>query len=66
MKKGYAHEMGDGGGVDGDCWTWVWKLGVTPRIKFFLWKLLHDILPTKNNLVGRYVDVDPVCARPAI
>lgn len=28
-----------------------------------MWKVLHAILPTCINLVGRFVDVDPMCKR---
>lgn len=33
------------------------------KIKFFLWKALHEIILTKINLVDRFVDVDPFCLR---
>lgn len=37
-------------------------MNIIPKIHHFLWKVLHAILPTCINFVGRFVDVD-ICAR---
>ncbi|GAA0176382.1 hypothetical protein LIER_29386 [Lithospermum erythrorhizon] len=42
--------------VDG--WKGIWKLRVPPRVKLFLWKCLHNALPTRTNLVKRGVKVE--------
>lgn len=39
-----------------------WTLRV-PKIRVFLWKILHAIIPTKINLISMFVDVDPFCLR---
>lgn len=46
-------------------WWWmkVWKLDVIPKIQHFMWRVLHGILPSCINLVGRFVDVSPFCKR---
>ncbi|XVF07913.1 hypothetical protein REPUB_Repub06bG0180100 [Reevesia pubescens] len=31
-------------------WMVIWKADVPPKIKFFLWRLLWNILPTRSNL----------------
>ncbi|XP_048490284.1 uncharacterized protein LOC125492238 [Beta vulgaris subsp. vulgaris] len=28
---------------------WIWKLSIPPKIKFFLWKLSHNGIPTKKR-----------------
>lgn len=38
-------------------------LRVIPHILIFLWKKLNVIIPTKINLIGRFIDVDPSCVR---
>ena len=34
-------------------WTWLWKMNVLPKLKFFLWQCLHQILPTRDLLNNR-------------
>ncbi|KAL8531854.1 hypothetical protein ACS0TY_008453 [Phlomoides rotata] len=41
----------------------MWALDVVPKIKYFLWRLLHGILPASINLVSRFVDVGLICWR---
>lgn len=38
-------------------------LRIIPKIQVFLWKTLHTIIPTKINLISRFVDVDPFYLR---
>ncbi|KAL8527961.1 hypothetical protein ACS0TY_005683 [Phlomoides rotata] len=49
------------GSEDRKLWDLVWKLQVIPKIKFFIWKVLHNILSTSLNLTYRFVDVVPLC-----
>ncbi|KAL8550378.1 hypothetical protein ACS0TY_008990 [Phlomoides rotata] len=44
-------------------WNWVWKLKVAQKIQMFLWRCFRNVLPVCSNLIGRYVDVDPMCKR---
>uniref|UniRef100_A0A0A8ZJV0 Reverse transcriptase zinc-binding domain-containing protein n=1 Tax=Arundo donax TaxID=35708 RepID=A0A0A8ZJV0_ARUDO len=47
-------------------WQKLWRLSCPPKIKQFLWRLAHDILPTRMNIRRRGMDVDtrcPVCMR---
>lgn len=44
-------------------WDVIWGLEVIPKIQFFMWKLMHGILPSTINLISRFVDVDPLCKR---
>ncbi|GKU89382.1 hypothetical protein SLEP1_g3524 [Rubroshorea leprosula] len=46
----------------------LWRLELPERIKVFLWSAYRDILPTKENLRKRRVDIDnycPVCGEMA-
>lgn len=36
-------------------WHLIWTLQVPPKVKIFLWLVLHDVLPTKVNLANRKV-----------
>lgn len=44
-------------------WKWVWKLNETLKIRIFMWKLLHDIIPVNLNLITRLINVEPECKR---
>ncbi|GKV19445.1 hypothetical protein SLEP1_g29706 [Rubroshorea leprosula] len=39
----------------------LWRLELLERIKVFLWSAYKDILPTKENLRKRWVDIDNYC-----
>ncbi|CAM8979009.1 unnamed protein product [Rhodiola kirilowii] len=43
-------------------WRKFWRLQVPERIKHFGWRLFHDSLPTRMNLLRRGCDVENVCA----
>lgn len=44
-------------------WKWVWGLNVTPKVKLFVWRLMHGILLSNLNLITRYVNIEPACKR---
>ncbi|CAN0846446.1 hypothetical protein LINGRAHAP2_LOCUS4459, partial [Linum grandiflorum] len=49
---------------DEHLWARIWSLHVQPKLRFFLWKIIHDILPTFHALQSRHLDVSslfPVC-----
>lgn len=48
-------------GEDGKLWRTVWKLNVPPKIQTFMWRACASILPTRDNLHQRRVDVDRNC-----
>lgn len=41
----------------------MWSLNVTPKVKLFIWRLMHGILPSNLNLITRFVNVEPACKR---
>ncbi|OMO84606.1 hypothetical protein COLO4_21945 [Corchorus olitorius] len=38
-------------------WSWVWKLRCLPKLRFFLWECLHNILPTNSLLAYRVLSL---------
>ncbi|PRQ57087.1 putative ribonuclease H-like domain, reverse transcriptase zinc-binding domain-containing protein [Rosa chinensis] len=50
------------GRVEHNYWMALWGARVPPKVKSFVWRLLHGILPTKSSLVRRKIRVeDPQC-----
>lgn len=47
--------------VDGMHWNWLWKLRIPPKVRVFLWRACHDIIPTRCALVRRHVGSEPFC-----
>lgn len=43
-------------------WTQLWKLELPSKIKFFLWRVLLDRLPTKDNLAKRMPNLSQQCS----
>lgn len=41
--------------------SWIWKLDIAPKLKIFLWQVLHNGLPTRVNLSFRNIDVPTIC-----
>ncbi|XP_057745064.1 uncharacterized protein LOC130962924 [Arachis stenosperma] len=44
-----------------EIWKEVWRMEVPQKIRMFLWKACHDILPVGSNLYKRKMAPDPVC-----
>lgn len=41
--------------------NWLWCLPIDPKIKFFMWLLHHDRLPTSLNIARKGLDISPHC-----
>ncbi|CAN0856618.1 Uncharacterized mitochondrial protein AtMg00310 [Linum grandiflorum] len=46
---------------DEHLWTRIWSLPVQPKLRFFLWKIVHGILPTSDALQYRHLDIPSLC-----
>ena len=46
---------------EGTFWRKMWRLNVPPKVRMFLWRVCSNILPTRENLNRRRVQVDPTC-----
>lgn len=52
------HKEYDG---DGKEFSWLWKLIIPNKIKFFLWVLYHDKFSSNHNLSKMGLNVNPNC-----
>ena len=41
-------------------WRKLWRLNVPPKVRMFLWRACSNVLPTRENLHRRRVQVDPL------
>ncbi|MCH79684.1 RNA-directed DNA polymerase (Reverse transcriptase) [Trifolium medium] len=44
-------------------WSWLWHLPAPEKLKFFLWTMLHNSLPTREMLSHRGIINDNLCPR---
>ena len=42
-------------------WKKIWTLKTPPKVKMFVWRACSNILPTRENLHGRKMKIDPQC-----
>ncbi|CAN1279753.1 Uncharacterized mitochondrial protein AtMg00310 [Linum perenne] len=47
--------------TDPRLWRSIWSLRIQPKLRFFLWRLCHRILPTIEGLNSRDLNLDPIC-----
>jgi len=40
---------------------WIWQLNIMPKMKIFLWQMLHNALPLRGALVKRGMTINPAC-----
>ncbi|KAL9411912.1 hypothetical protein AB3S75_045503 [Citrus x aurantiifolia] len=46
---------------DQNQWRFIWKLAMPEKVKIFLWRAAHDLLPTAENLWKKKVLQEPMC-----
>lgn len=49
---------------EGPSFRWIWNLKILNKIKFFIWLMHHNKLPTKSTLHHRGIDINhncPIC-----
>lgn len=44
-------------------WSFLWSLKIPNKIKVFIWRCYHDILPSLNNLGRRGINIQSYCRR---
>lgn len=42
-------------------WRVTWNLKISPKVKIFMWRAIRDILPIKEQLIRRKVNINPYC-----
>lgn len=43
-------------------WKKMWHINTPPSVRHFLWRACSNVLPTKEGLVKRGMQIDPACA----
>uniref|UniRef100_A0A803PGT3 Reverse transcriptase domain-containing protein n=1 Tax=Cannabis sativa TaxID=3483 RepID=A0A803PGT3_CANSA len=43
-------------------WKSVWQSSITPKMKNFVWRVCHNRLPSKSELVKRGIQLDSTCS----
>ncbi|KAL4331235.1 hypothetical protein AHAS_Ahas13G0479800 [Arachis hypogaea] len=44
-----------------ELWKEIWKMKIPAKIKSFLWKAAHDIVPVNSNLFKKRIAGSPIC-----
>ncbi|KAM1087432.1 hypothetical protein EV1_012981 [Malus domestica] len=42
-------------------WSKLWAARVPPKVKIYVWRIVHNILPTQLNLTRRHLEVEVDC-----
>jgi len=42
-------------------WNWVWKLKIPANIQFFIWQVMHLVIPKRTILNQRGILLDSIC-----
>lgn len=42
-------------------WKWMWRLNIPPKLKFFIWQCLHEMLPSRVLLNKRGTSLPQEC-----
>ncbi|KAJ4765708.1 hypothetical protein LUZ62_076083 [Rhynchospora pubera] len=66
VKEGYKEQTKQTNGLAGSNvqWNFIWKCkNIIPKIKIFLWRLLHKGLPLATNMHARMSNFSPACQR---
>ena len=50
-------------GVDYGWWRKMWGLNIPPKVKHFMWRAFHDLLPCNDNLYRRGICHSRTCPR---
>ena len=46
---------------DSGFWAKLWKLDVPPKVRVFWWRVLHNSLPAKLELLRRHIEKESYC-----
>ncbi|XP_019159671.1 PREDICTED: uncharacterized protein LOC109156272 [Ipomoea nil] len=61
VRSAYRIAVGNMGEGEGVIWKGLWRLKIPPKVKCFFWNLCTMCLPTKDALVIKRVQCDPIC-----
>ena len=46
---------------DNPFWKRIWKLAIPPKVKVFWWRVMHNFVPVKANLMERHIENQGTC-----
>ena len=49
--------------LDKKLWNWIWKLQCPKKIQLFLWKAMHNWIPTRQYLAFSCLNINEQCPR---
>jgi hypothetical protein len=52
---------GQGSASDNPVWKQVWELAVPNKIRIFMWRSLHGVVPGRSILADKHIKVHPEC-----
>ncbi|XP_019166531.1 PREDICTED: uncharacterized protein LOC109162266 [Ipomoea nil] len=61
VKSAYRLAVGEVNHGEGVVWRGLWYLRIPPKVKCFFWRLCTLRLPTKDVLMTKRIQCDPVC-----
>lgn len=56
-----AYDLIESGSLIQGPWELIWKIKIPNRVKIFLWKICHEILPVKSFLAKRIPNISTRC-----
>nr|KYP53392.1 Retrovirus-related Pol polyprotein LINE-1 [Cajanus cajan] len=59
--EGYKWLLAREDGIHDSVWGWIWRLKIPENLKFFLWQLAHECIPSAQFLVSRHMGLDTLC-----
>jgi len=48
--------------ADQKVWKSIWRIQAPNKIHHFIWRVVKDSLPTKENLYKRHIPLDVTCS----
>lgn len=70
VRSGYNHfvvrnliEASPSSNIMEAVWKNLWNLSIPRKIKIFIWRAIHNIIPTNLNLHNRGMDIPQECPR---
>lgn len=43
-------------------WRFIWSLSIPPKVRIFWWRVIHNVIPTEQNLMTHHVPVIGACS----
>ncbi|KAK7252062.1 hypothetical protein RIF29_35769 [Crotalaria pallida] len=49
--------------VSDESWSWLWKISCPEKVRFLMWLMLHNAIPTNVFRCNRGLAASPMCSR---